>query len=56
MRILYVVLIAMIAGLAVEHLFSLESWLFNILGIVVILVGISIANIITASDIPESGE
>jgi len=55
-NLFYLVLIAIIFGCAGLYLVLLGPWAFKILGILVVLVGISIGNIIMAPNNPESGE
>ena len=55
-NLFYLVLIAIIFGCAGLYLVLLGPWGFKVLGILVVLVGISIGNVIVAPDNPESGE
>jgi len=52
----YLILIAIIFGCAGLYLILLGPWAFKVLGILVVLVGIGIGNVIAAPNNPESGE
>jgi len=56
MHILYVLLTAVVTAAIAAFFLSLETWIFNIISILVILAGISVGLIVTAPDRPESGE